>query len=121
MDADNNGKIDLSELRGGLRKLCLPSSSRQAQKIMDQSDSDKDGQLDVNEFKTFLAHNLEELQRVFNQIDVNNDGKISADEVRETCKLKHTVTALILLRPIRFKWLLRASTESFHQRTWFEI
>jgi solute carrier family 25 phosphate transporter 23/24/25/41 len=82
MDKDNNGKIDVSELRGGLRKLCLPSSARQAQKIMDQSDVNHDGLLDYNEFKTFLTHNLEELQRIFSQIDTNNDGKISSEEVR---------------------------------------
>jgi hypothetical protein len=55
-DADNNGAIDVKELRGMLEKLGHPAAEADAARILSEVDLDKSGDLSFPEFAAVVAH-----------------------------------------------------------------
>jgi len=53
LDKDKSGKLDIQEVRSGLRKLGLPHSKKDVLDFIAESDSNKDGTVDQKEFIEF--------------------------------------------------------------------
>ena len=91
IDADGDGRISPSELAAVSRAISPPSSSshgrREVAAMMDELDTDRDGFVDLGEFKAFHARGgggdeLDaELRAAFDVYDVDGDGRITAAEL----------------------------------------
>ncbi|CAN1348796.1 Calcium-dependent protein kinase 32 [Linum perenne] len=88
MDASNNGKINIDELRIGLEKLGHKLSESDIQILMKAGDVDGDGYLDYGEFVTMAVHlrkigNDDHLRKAFEFFDENKSGYIEIEELKE--------------------------------------
>ena len=92
IDADGDGRISPSELAAVSRAISPPSSSshgrREVAAMMDELDTDRDGFVDLGEFKAFHARGAgcgdeldAELRAAFDVYDVNGDGRITAADL----------------------------------------
>ncbi|XP_064649161.1 calcium-binding mitochondrial carrier protein SCaMC-2-like isoform X2 [Lineus longissimus] len=86
LDVDKDGKISVDDLDKSLHQLGVPQVPGQAQKIVDKSDINKDGQLSFWEFVRYVVEHEKALQLVFTKLDVNNDGHLDAHEIKESLK-----------------------------------
>nr|BCU41349.1 calcium-dependent protein kinase [Gentiana scabra] len=99
MDLDNNGKIDINELRGGLHKLGHQMAEADLQILMDAGDVDKDGYLNYGEFVAISVHlkkmgdDDEQLQNAFQFFDRNKSGYIEIEELRDALADSNDVDA----------------------------
>ncbi|KAG8373792.1 hypothetical protein BUALT_Bualt11G0062000 [Buddleja alternifolia] len=99
-DANGDGKISITELAAVLEGLGgAATSAAEMDGIMSQLDTDGNGFIDLNEFKTFhcggAAVNDKELKEAFDLYDKDKNGKISASELHavlrslgEKCSIK---------------------------------
>ncbi|KAJ8384524.1 hypothetical protein AAFF_G00204390 [Aldrovandia affinis] len=84
LDANKDGKVDVSELKAGLTAMGIAFSKGAAQKIVSSGDSDKDEGLDFKEFSRYLKEHEKKLLLTFKSLDKNNDGRIDSSEVRQS-------------------------------------
>ncbi|XP_047318204.1 calcium-dependent protein kinase 32-like [Impatiens glandulifera] len=89
MDTNNRGKINVDELRVGLRKLGHQVPDADLEVLMEVGDVDKDGYLDYGEFVASSVHlrkmgNDEHLRKAFEFFDRNKTSYIEMDELRES-------------------------------------
>ncbi|XP_061878736.1 mitochondrial adenyl nucleotide antiporter SLC25A24-like isoform X1 [Entelurus aequoreus] len=83
LDANKDGKVDVAELRAGLKAMGVFRQGA-AQKIVMTGDRNKDGSLDFEEFTKYLKDHEKKLLLTFKSLDKNNDGRIDATEVQQT-------------------------------------
>lgn len=88
MDTSNRGKINIDELRVGLRKLGHQVPDSDLEVLMEVGDVDKDGYLDYGEFVAISVHlrkmgNEEHLLKAFEFFDRNKSRYIEMDELRD--------------------------------------
>ncbi|XP_032828852.1 mitochondrial adenyl nucleotide antiporter SLC25A25-like [Petromyzon marinus] len=85
LDADGNGKVDIDELRAGLR---LAGSGQLMEgvdeEILRVGDTNQDGQLDFEEFVRYVKQHEKKLWLTFKSLDRNNDGEIDASEIMQS-------------------------------------
>ncbi|TKY53337.1 Calcium-dependent protein kinase 8 [Spatholobus suberectus] len=86
MDTGNKGKINVDELREGLRKLGHQIPDGDVQILMEAGDVDNDGYLDYGEFVAISIHlrkigNDEHLHKAFQFFDQNQSGYIEIEEL----------------------------------------
>ncbi|KAL5120211.1 hypothetical protein ACEQ8H_001768 [Pleosporales sp. CAS-2024a] len=84
LDTRKQGHLDLAALKKGLRKLDHPlkNADQLLGDVMKAVDTDGNGHISYNEFRTFVHETERELLSLFKSIDYNNDGKISKPELR---------------------------------------
>ncbi|KAK7345058.1 hypothetical protein VNO77_15443 [Canavalia gladiata] len=87
MDTDNNGKVNIDELRVGLHNLGHQIPDGDVQILMEAGDADKDGYLDYEEFVAISVYlrkiaNDEHLHKAFQYFDQNQNGYIEVEELR---------------------------------------
>ncbi|CAG5896788.1 unnamed protein product [Menidia menidia] len=83
LDANQDGKVDVAELRAGLKAMGIFRHGA-AQKIVSSGDQNKDGCLDFNEFTKYLKEHEKKLWLTFKSLDRNNDGRIDASEIQQS-------------------------------------
>ncbi|XP_076884182.1 calcium-dependent protein kinase 8-like [Bidens hawaiensis] len=88
IDTDNNGKINMEELRIGLQKLGHQVNDVDLQNLMESADVIRDGTLDCGEFVAVTLHlkrmaNDEHLHKAFEFFDKNRTGYIEVGELRQ--------------------------------------
>ncbi|XP_040994577.1 calcium-dependent protein kinase 8-like [Juglans microcarpa x Juglans regia] len=88
MDVGKRGKINLEELRVGLRKLGQQIPDADLQILMEAADVDGDGTLNYGEFVAVSVHlkkmgNDEHLHKAFAFFDKNQSGYIEIEELRD--------------------------------------
>eukprot|EP01083_Nonionella_stella_P194288 716678_1 len=91
-DADNDGRIDASELAQACNISLL-----EAQNIIAQYDVDGDGQLDPQEFEQLKQQVLDQQRQgmtntmnanqQYNQFDADDDGRVDANELANACNI----------------------------------
>uniref|UniRef100_A0A8C4WUH8 Solute carrier family 25 member 24 n=1 Tax=Eptatretus burgeri TaxID=7764 RepID=A0A8C4WUH8_EPTBU len=81
LDTDGNGQIDIEELRAGLQRLGMPVQENAGEVILRAGDTNKDGQLDFEEFTRYVKEHEKKLRLTFKSLDRNNDGRIDASEI----------------------------------------
>ncbi|MGH0156398.1 UNVERIFIED_CONTAM: hypothetical protein FKN15_057158 [Acipenser sinensis] len=84
LDTNKDGKVDIHELRQGLKEMGMGLGEGAALKIVSAGDSDDDGELDISEFSEYLRDHEKKLMLTFKSLDKNNDGRIDASEIRES-------------------------------------
>ncbi|KAF6168321.1 hypothetical protein GIB67_018161 [Kingdonia uniflora] len=88
MDVNNNGKINLEELKVGLHKIGHQIPDADVQMLMEAADVDRNGTLDYGEFITVAVHlrkigNDDHLRKAFAFFDQNKSGHIEIEELRD--------------------------------------
>ncbi|XP_030061362.1 mitochondrial adenyl nucleotide antiporter SLC25A24 [Microcaecilia unicolor] len=86
LDKNQDGKVDIAELQEGLRGMGMTLEKGAGQKIVKAGDTNRDGQLDFNEFMRYLEEHEKKMKIAFKSLDKNNDGKIEASEVVQSLK-----------------------------------
>ncbi|CEJ58313.1 hypothetical protein PMG11_06974 [Penicillium brasilianum] len=84
LDARKEGHIDLTGLKKGLKKIDHPlkNADEMLRNILHDVDTNGDGQIDYNEFRTFIEHTESGLWQMFQAIDRNHNGEIDKTELR---------------------------------------
>ncbi|XP_051943182.1 calcium-binding mitochondrial carrier protein SCaMC-1-like isoform X1 [Hippocampus zosterae] len=83
LDANKDGKVDVAELRAGLKAMGVFRQGA-AQKIVMSGDQNKDGSLDFHEFTKYLKEHEKKLRLTFKSLDRNDDGRIDATEIQQS-------------------------------------
>lgn len=88
LDTRKQGHLDLAGLKKGLRKLDHPlkNADQLLDEVMGAVDTDGNGRISYNEFRTFVHETEKELLHLFQSIDYNRDGKISKEELRSALR-----------------------------------
>ncbi|KAM9770095.1 mitochondrial adenyl nucleotide antiporter SLC25A23 isoform 1-T1 [Menidia menidia] len=81
LDLNKDGRIDLRELRAGLKGRGLSRGS--LERMVKVGDTNQDGVLDFEEFIQYLSNHEKQLRLMFHRLDRNNDGQIDAAEIRD--------------------------------------
>lgn len=105
LDKNKDGYITLKELHKGLGENY---DLKDAQKILESVDTDKNGAIDYNEFLAAtldaeIAKNLKKLERAFKYFDTNDDGFIDEGELKEALDRSD----LDLIDANSFKYMLK--------------
>uniref|UniRef100_A0A452H4J9 EF-hand domain-containing protein n=1 Tax=Gopherus agassizii TaxID=38772 RepID=A0A452H4J9_9SAUR len=74
LDTNKDGRVDINELREGLARSSWPLSP---QEILREGDTDRDGELDFEEFVSYLQERERKLRLMFHSLDRNNDGMLT--------------------------------------------
>ncbi|SPO05293.1 related to peroxisomal Ca-dependent solute carrier protein [Cephalotrichum gorgonifer] len=87
----NPGKadeLDLKALQRGLRKIDHPlaNADEMLHKIMTKVDTNGDGKIQYDEFRSFMDHTEGHLLGLFRSVDANRDGKLDKRELLEACR-----------------------------------
>ncbi|KAF2085154.1 calcium dependent mitochondrial carrier protein-like protein [Saccharata proteae CBS 121410] len=84
LDTRNQGHLDLSDLKRGLKKIDHPlkNADELLKDVMRSVDADGNGQISYSEFHTFVKQTERELWGLFRNIDRNNDGKLEKCELQ---------------------------------------
>ncbi|XP_070493235.1 mitochondrial adenyl nucleotide antiporter SLC25A24 [Chironomus tepperi] len=75
LDVNNNGKIDLHDLKAQL------GCEKYAQSFIDKSDRTSSGDVSLNEFIHYLQDQEKNLRLQFSHLDKNQDGKVDLKEM----------------------------------------
>ncbi|EMD91761.1 hypothetical protein COCC4DRAFT_128411 [Bipolaris maydis ATCC 48331] len=88
LDTRKQGHLDLAGLKKGLRKLDHPlkNADQLLDEVMKAVDTDGNGRISYNEFRTFVHETEKELRHLFQTIDYNHDGKLSKEELRSALR-----------------------------------
>uniref|UniRef100_A0A671PKJ2 Calcium-binding mitochondrial carrier protein SCaMC-1 n=1 Tax=Sinocyclocheilus anshuiensis TaxID=1608454 RepID=A0A671PKJ2_9TELE len=86
LDANKDGKVDVSELKTGLAAMGFTMGKGEAQKMFVSGDTDKDEGLDFEEFSKYLKEHEKKLRLTFKSLDKNQDGRIDAKEIQQSFK-----------------------------------
>nr|CAB3266175.1 calcium-binding mitochondrial carrier protein SCaMC-1 [Phallusia mammillata] len=86
LDVDNDGRVDVDELKQAYKKMGLLQVPGQAEKFVSASDMNKDGELDVSEFVRYLHEHEMKLSLMFKRMDQDKDGKLTHTELREALR-----------------------------------
>ncbi|KAK3204111.1 hypothetical protein GRF29_106g1711225 [Pseudopithomyces chartarum] len=85
LDTRNQGQLDLAALKSGLRKMdhpALKNADKILEEVMHTVDTDGNGKISYNEFRTFVQETEMELLRLFKTIDIDHNGKLSREELQ---------------------------------------
>uniref|UniRef100_A0A4W4EA08 EF-hand domain-containing protein n=1 Tax=Electrophorus electricus TaxID=8005 RepID=A0A4W4EA08_ELEEL len=83
LDLNKDGRIDINELRAGLDAWGVVQSDVEEVSNADP-DTNRDGQLDFEEFSRYLRNHEKELRHMFCSLDRNNDGHIDVGEIQQS-------------------------------------
>uniref|UniRef100_A0A8D3CPZ7 EF-hand domain-containing protein n=1 Tax=Scophthalmus maximus TaxID=52904 RepID=A0A8D3CPZ7_SCOMX len=84
LDANKDGKVDVSEMKAGLAAMGIRTGAGAAKKIVSSGDKDQDEGLDFNEFSKYLKDHEKKLRLTFKSLDRNNDGRIDLLEIKQS-------------------------------------
>ncbi|XP_036624087.1 calcium-binding mitochondrial carrier protein SCaMC-1-like [Trichosurus vulpecula] len=87
LDRNGDGKVDIIELQEGLGKLGVPLGKDAHEDLLKASDTNKDDQLDFEEFMQYLEDHEKKMRLAFNSLDRNQDGVIETSEIIQSLKI----------------------------------
>lgn len=86
LDKNQDGRIDVIELKEGIERMGLPNMSGTAQAVVAMGDTNDDGLLDFSEFVKYCTEHEKKLWLVFQNLDTNQDGLIDMEEIKFSLK-----------------------------------
>eukprot|EP01087_Luapelamoeba_hula_P014696 TRINITY_DN4351_c0_g1_i1.p1 TRINITY_DN4351_c0_g1~~TRINITY_DN4351_c0_g1_i1.p1 ORF type:complete len:495 (+),score=80.44 TRINITY_DN4351_c0_g1_i1:42-1526(+) len=81
LDVNNDGGLSPAELREGLKRLRLPYDDNSVNTLMNELDTNKDGQVSFEEFSRFVVAREKVLRTLFDSVDSNHNGHLEPPEV----------------------------------------
>ncbi|KZF19365.1 mitochondrial carrier [Xylona heveae TC161] len=83
LDTRKEGQLDLNGLRKGLRKMDHPlkNADHLLREVLEAVDTNGDGKIEYDEFRTFVETTENQLRGLFNSIDRDRDGKLDKEEL----------------------------------------
>ncbi|KAF2359650.1 Ribosomal RNA methyltransferase FtsJ domain [Trinorchestia longiramus] len=81
LDANGDGKIDVSDLSKGLKMLNLPHFPGHMEKIIQKADVNQSNDLTLAEFVNYVQQHEKKLRLTFNKLDANKDGRVDEGEL----------------------------------------
>ncbi|KAI9703807.1 MAG: hypothetical protein M1836_007577 [Candelina mexicana] len=84
LDTRAEGQLDLNALKKGLKKMDHPLKNADVllQDVLKAVDTNGDGVIQYNEFRTFVAETERELRTLFNSIDRDHNGQLDKNELQ---------------------------------------
>uniref|UniRef100_A0A4X2L9N3 EF-hand domain-containing protein n=1 Tax=Vombatus ursinus TaxID=29139 RepID=A0A4X2L9N3_VOMUR len=73
LDRDGDGKVDIVELQEGLGKLHFSLGKDEQNDLLSAGDTNKDNQLDFEEFMQYLKNHEKKMKLAFTSLDKNHD------------------------------------------------
>eukprot|EP00002_Diphylleia_rotans_P029897 TRINITY_DN6110_c0_g1_i2.p1 TRINITY_DN6110_c0_g1~~TRINITY_DN6110_c0_g1_i2.p1 ORF type:complete len:387 (-),score=95.32 TRINITY_DN6110_c0_g1_i2:889-2049(-) len=83
IDANHDGRISLQEMKVFIRNHQLPFSEASLEHFYKAMDGDKNGEIELDEFRQYVIEKEVYLQRLFKRIDENDDGHIDRRELKK--------------------------------------
>jgi solute carrier family 25 (mitochondrial phosphate transporter), member 23/24/25/41 len=80
-DVAGLGYLDVAQIEAGLSALRIPAEYKYARDLLKVCDSNKDGKVDIDEFRNYINDKELELYRIFQAIDVEHNGCILPEEL----------------------------------------
>uniref|UniRef100_A0A4X2LEX6 Mitochondrial adenyl nucleotide antiporter SLC25A24 n=1 Tax=Vombatus ursinus TaxID=29139 RepID=A0A4X2LEX6_VOMUR len=87
LDRDGDGKVDIVELQEGLGKLHFSLGKDEQNDLLSAGDTNKDNQLDFEEFMQYLKNHEKKMKLAFTSLDKNHDGVIETSEIIQSLKI----------------------------------
>ena len=88
-DVDASGAIDVTELKQVMQNLGMNPTDAEVERMMEEADEDKSGEIDFVEFAHLMGKKLaeneqdEELVEVFKLFDKDDDGYLDAEDLKQ--------------------------------------
>jgi solute carrier family 25 phosphate transporter 23/24/25/41 len=82
LDQRQAGYLDHEQIEAGLAAMSFPGRRKYALELLDVCDSNRDGRIDLSDFRRYVDAKERELYVLFQSIDVSRDGVIEAEEMR---------------------------------------
>ncbi len=82
LDQRQAGYLDHEQIEAGLAAMSFPGRRKYALELLDVCDSNRDGRIDLSDFRRYVDAKERELYALFQSIDVSRDGVIEAEEMR---------------------------------------
>ncbi|KJZ78820.1 hypothetical protein HIM_01593 [Hirsutella minnesotensis 3608] len=89
LDPGRTGELDLKGLRKGFRRIDHPLKNADdlLKQILDEVDTNHDGKIQYQEFRTFVEQAERQLYYLFNTIDKDGNGKLDVNELQSAFRM----------------------------------
>lgn len=82
-DTEKSGYLDQKLIKDGFQTFSIPYQYKYAADLLNVCDSNRDGQVDFDEFKKYMDAKELELYQMFREIDVKHNGVLQLEELGE--------------------------------------
>lgn len=90
-DTEKSGYLDQKLIKDGFQTFSIPYQYKYAADLLNVCDSNRDGQVDFDEFKKYMDAKELELYQMFREIDVKHNGVLQLEELGEALLRAGTV------------------------------
>merc|ERR1719464_1431153 len=89
-DHDADGRISFDEFSAMWQAMALSNDDHFVHAVFDALDSNKDGEISLDELKEVLKNDMDGKQtaQIFTEVDLDNNGKITFDEFKAALELE---------------------------------
>jgi solute carrier family 25 phosphate transporter 23/24/25/41 len=106
LDQRQAGYLDHEQIEAGLAAMSFPGRRKYALELLDVCDSNRDGRIDLSDFRRYVDAKERELYVLFQSIDVSRDGVIEAEEMRIALSSSGKSSSLHSSSPLSFLCVL---------------
>jgi Ca2+-binding EF-hand superfamily protein len=102
LDQRQAGYLDHEQIEAGLAAMSFPGRRKYALELLDVCNSNRDGRIDLSDFRHYVDTKERELYVLFQSINVSRDGIIEAEEMRIALSSSGKSSSLHSSSPLSF-------------------